>query len=133
MLALERREKVGGLGFGALGTVVLVFAIWMMHYSLSSRLSEELVGYLDGITQWNQHYRSDFEALEISVIPYKCIDKHHEFRETVECLGSIVDLDKKSSQKMSQREVRLQMGLAYRNAAGHIIEKPLEQSGLSEA
>ena len=49
MLALERREKVGGLGFGALGTVVLVFAVWMMHYSLSSRLSEELVGYLDGI------------------------------------------------------------------------------------
>jgi hypothetical protein len=126
MLALERREKVGGLGFGALGSVVLVFAIWMMHYSLSSRLSEELVWYLDGITQWNEHYRSDFEALKISVIPYRCIDKHHQFRKTVECLGNIVDLDKKSSEKKSQREVRLQMGLAYRNAAGHIIEKPLD-------
>ena len=43
MLALERKEKVGGLGYGALGLVILMFALWMMHFSLSSRLSQELV------------------------------------------------------------------------------------------
>jgi hypothetical protein len=126
MLELERREKVGGLGFGALGSAVLVFAIWMMHYSLSSRLSEELVRYLDGITEWNQQYRGDFEKLQISAVPYKCIDKHHQLIQTVECLGNTIDLDKQTSQKKSQREVRLQMGLAYRNAAGRIIEEPLD-------
>mmetsp|Transcript_18463 Transcript_18463/g.28320 ORF Transcript_18463/g.28320 Transcript_18463/m.28320 type:complete len:166 (-) Transcript_18463:1031-1528(-) len=65
--SIESRQRISGCLFGFVGSIVLAFAIYLIHSGRVSKRSEEVQDYLDAVYDWNNGGMALFSSLEISV------------------------------------------------------------------
>ena len=58
--SIESRQRISGCLFGFVGSIVLAFAIYLIHAGKSSSRSEEVVRYLNSVMDWKDNYQEQF-------------------------------------------------------------------------
>ena len=104
---------------------------YLFYRGSQSHRSDEIIEYLKGVEHWKNHWKNDFQNLDVSAVPRNCLNQFSKIKATKQCEQNMVKLNKYEFNNYSQREVRLSLGLAYRNKKGHIIEKPNSNIKLS--